>query len=192
MIKKLIQKAEFHREIYLGLLEDLQENIIKDWYPHYLSITSNNIRKWLDLVYENNFNSLRKIIEDKGIIVILSDHRTWKFPENNHISGFSLYYDIYPIIVLKNRNERQLLYHLIHLILYKESLINGDQNNKEINYIVDNVLNFPYIETINTYGKKFVNTVFDTLSNNHITLNKASTYLDNLEISKLRKLEKEL
>ena len=39
------------------------------------------------------------------------------------------------------------------------------------------------------FGSPFVSTILDALSANHITLNKASSYLDNLKINDLHKLE---
>ena len=44
-------------------------------------------------------------------------------------------------------------------------------------------------EPVNILGKPFVYAVFDSLHNQHITLAKASTYLDNLKISDVRQLE---
>jgi hypothetical protein len=40
------------------------------------------------------------------------------------------------------------------------------------------------------FGDKYVRTVLDALNARHITLAKASTYLDNLRISDLRQLER--
>ena len=44
-------------------------------------------------------------------------------------------------------------------------------------------------EPLSTFGKPFVHTVFDAFYGKHITLAKASTYLDNLKISDMHKLE---
>ena len=46
-------------------------------------------------------------------------------------------------------------------------------------------------EPINIFGKPYVATVLDALQNQHITLSKASTHLDNLKIRSLHKLEAE-
>ena len=45
-------------------------------------------------------------------------------------------------------------------------------------------------EPLSTFGKPFVHAVFDAFYSKHITLAKASTYLDNLKITDVRKLEK--
>ncbi|BAS68478.1 ImmA/IrrE family metallo-endopeptidase [Bathymodiolus septemdierum thioautotrophic gill symbiont] len=44
-------------------------------------------------------------------------------------------------------------------------------------------------EPVNIFGRAYVGTVLDALQNKHITLSKASTYLDNLKIRTLHKLE---
>ncbi len=44
-------------------------------------------------------------------------------------------------------------------------------------------------EPINIFGDGYVATVLDALQNKHITLNKATTHLDNLKIRTLHKLE---
>ena len=44
-------------------------------------------------------------------------------------------------------------------------------------------------EPVNIFGKYFVNTVLDSLHSKNITLAKASTYLDNLKIKDIHKLE---
>jgi Zn-dependent peptidase ImmA (M78 family)/plasmid maintenance system antidote protein VapI len=47
-------------------------------------------------------------------------------------------------------------------------------------------------EPKHVFGNTFVRTVLDALDNRHITLAKASTYLDNLKISELHQLERHL
>jgi Zn-dependent peptidase ImmA (M78 family) len=47
-------------------------------------------------------------------------------------------------------------------------------------------------EPIHIFGQRYVRTVLDALSGNHITLNKASSFLDNLKISDVRKLERHI
>lgn len=47
-------------------------------------------------------------------------------------------------------------------------------------------------EPKHVFGNTFVRTVFDALDNRHITLAKASTYLDNLKIADLHQLERHL
>ena len=285
-VKVFIEKVEKQREIYLSLLEDLGEDIIQDWYPSNLDLntkdlvkTSKVIRDWLSLPAKNNFNSLRQAVEDKGIIVILSNgyNGQWQLPKEDPIVGFSLYYNQYPVIVVKKQSESKerqaftLMHELAHLLLHKESMIDDSEDinlyqgkEREANEVAGNVLvppnflkeinieqlkeldvsdyhshlktlskkccvsvevllirlvregllnqkyynkykrkkqnftekhgkggtrKYRHKEPINIFGKKFVNTVFDALSANHITLYKASTYLDNLQISKVRKLE---
>lgn len=48
---------------------------------------------------------------------------------------------------------------------------------------------YRFREPINIFGKKFVNTVLDALQANQITLSKASSFLDNIKIKDIHKLE---
>lgn len=49
---------------------------------------------------------------------------------------------------------------------------------------------YRYKEPVRVFGEPFVRTVFDALYGKHITLAKASTYLDNLKIQDLHRLER--
>ena len=51
---------------------------------------------------------------------------------------------------------------------------------------------FRHREPIHIFGQRYVRTVLDALSGNQITLNKASGFLDNLNITDVRQLEKHL
>ncbi len=61
-IQKLIERVEKQREIFISILEDLEEPIIKDW-TNYKNINDPlKIRKWLCLDENNDFDTLRKQI----------------------------------------------------------------------------------------------------------------------------------
>ncbi len=64
-----------------------------------------------------------------------------------------------------------------------------DQRQKELGTapIIPRI--YRHKEPVNMFGKRYVATVLDAQQNNHITLAKASTYLDNLKIHTLHKLE---
>lgn len=289
-----IERVEKQREIFLTLLEYLEIEVPVQWSNTIdiknKSITeiANKTRKWLNLDKTNDFNSLREEIENKGIMVILTNGYAgqWQIDKRNSISGFSLYYELLPVIVVKKqlskaRQSFTLLHELAHLLLHKTSMIDNDNDfykyqgkEKEANefagqvLIHDNFLSqininellenkikdydlylknfkvnwgvsgdaimvrllknkkipqnlydeyrsykkekeglerlknqnkkggtpriYRYREPLNIFGKKYVNTVFDALSSKNITLYKASTYLDNLTISSLKKLQNEI
>jgi len=290
-LRAFIERAEKQRQIYMGLLEDLGKPINKNWQFDFsegnaeIKIISANVRKWLDLPKSYDFNDLRQRVESKGIIVILSNgyNGQWQIDKKNPIRGFSLYYDVLPVIVIKKQVSKgaqafTLMHELAHLLLHKESTIDNDEDfynyqgkEKEANEFAGNVLipdsflvqiniekllrlelneyssfladfkkqwcvsgrailvrllrngkisqqryqnyvsfqdekysveesrvkldgrsaprTYRYREPINVFGRDFVYAVFDSLYSKNITLAKASTYLDNLKISDVRKLE---
>ena len=64
-----------------------------------------------------------------------------------------------------------------------------EQRQKELGNAPIIPRTYRHREPINMFGKTYVATVLDAQQNNHITLAKASTYLDNLKIHTLHKLE---
>lgn len=289
-LRGFIEQVEKQRQIYIGLLEDLGETINNDWYPDYLNLNedikniSADIRKWLRLAVFDDFSAIRDAVEKKGIMIIVSNgyNGKWQIDKKNPVRGFSLYYEVLPIIVIKKQASLgaqtfTLMHELAHLLLHRESAIDNNNEDfynyqgkeKEANEFAGNLLipddflkqidvekvlelqvqkydsffkeyrkswsvsntailvrlvknekisqehyqsyvnyqeeqlrrkanqvssgsiprKYRHREPINIFGKPFVYTVFDSLHNKKITLAKASTYLDNLKISDVRKLE---
>ncbi len=159
-VRILIEHVERQRKIYLGLMEDLDENIHPAWYPYNLQLdnknikeTANNIRKWLELRPNANFNELREAVETKGIMVIVTNpfNGKWQIPKQNPVRGFSQYYDQMPIIVIKKQSKGAqaftLIHELVHLLLHKNSIIDYEEDfsfnrgqEKEANEIAGNIL----------------------------------------------------
>ena len=287
-LRSFVEQVEKQRHVYLGLLEDLGETVNNNWYPDDLNLNedtksiSANIREWLGAV-SYDFSDIRDAVEQKGIMVIVSNayNGKWQIDKKNPVRGFSLYYDVLPIIVIKKQASPgaqtfTLMHEFAHLLLHRESAIDNDEDfynyqgkEKEANefagnlLIPDNFLNqidteqllrlqaqeydyfladysklwcvsnrailvrllisekisqnhyqkyvnykedklrrestqvssksiprtYRHREPMNVFGKSFVYAVFDSLHNKKITLSKASTYLDNLKISDVRKLE---
>lgn len=289
-LRGFIEQVEKQRQIYIGLLEDLGETINNDWYPDYLNLNedikniSADIRKWLRLAVFDDFSAIRDAVEKKGIMIIVSNgyNGKWQIDKKNPVRGFSLYYEVLPIIVIKKQASLgaqtfTLMHELAHLLLHRESAIDNNNEDfynyqgkeKEANEFAGNLLipddflkqidvekvlelqvqkydsffeeyrkswsvsntailvrlvknekisqehyqsyvnyqeeqlrrkanqvssgsiprKYRHREPMNIFGKPFVYTVFDSLHNKKITLAKASTYLDNLKISDVRKLE---
>ena len=288
-LRAFIERVEKQREVYLGLMEDLEEPLNEEWHPNIkwnikdIKSVSAKARKWLDISISDNFDDIRHTIENKGIMVIVSNgyNGKWQIDKDNPVRGFSLYYNVLPIIVVKKQLSKgaqafTLMHELAHLLLHKESAIDDEEDfhnyqgmEKEANefagnlLIPDNFLNeinlekllnieikeydnylsnykkrwcvsgeailvrllinnlitkqhyqsyknfknqqavknsqketdkiprkYRHREPMNVFGKPFVYAVFDSLHNRNITLAKASTYLDNLKISDVRKLER--
>ncbi|MCF6309452.1 MAG: ImmA/IrrE family metallo-endopeptidase [Sulfurimonas sp.] len=288
-LRAFIERIEKQRQVYLDLLEDINEPVKDSWKnklefnTNDIKLISANIRQWLNLPINYKFDDVRQAVESKGIMVFISNgyNGKWQIEKNEHVRGFSLFYDILPIIVIRKQvsvgaQAFTLMHELAHLLLHKESAIDNEENfysyqgkEKEANefagnlLIPDNFLNqidvctlinlditqydeylkkfkqswcvsgeailvrllinnkisnkyyqsyknykkdqlekmkkvqtgpiprsYRYREPIKMFGKPFVYAVFDAFHNKNITLSKASTYLDNLKISDIRKLEK--
>ena len=134
-MKKLIERVERQREVYLSLLEDLGESERQNFQPP--AISSKDIRKaaeltrtWLKLGPKYDFDSYRKAIEAQGILVFRSNGYAgeWQFPKGDSILGFALYDARCPVIVVKKEAAKAqqvftLIHELGHLLLHKESYI---------------------------------------------------------------------
>lgn len=159
-LRCFVELVERQRQIYLGLLEDLGETINNEWYPDDLNLNddikkiSANIREWLGLKLSDNFSDMRDAVEQKGIMVIVSNgyNGKWQIDKNNPVRGFSLYYDVLPIIVVKKQASLgaqtfTLMHEFAHLLLYRESAIDNDEDfynyqgkEKEANEFAGNLL----------------------------------------------------
>ena len=78
-LRAFIEHIEKQRQIYLGLLEDLDEPVNRDWIPEFklntkdIKKTSADVRQWLNLPSNYKFDDLRQAVEDKGIMVFVSN-----------------------------------------------------------------------------------------------------------------------
>lgn len=288
-LRAFIERVEKQREVYLGLMEDLEEPLNEEWHQNIkwnvkdIKSVSAKARQWLGISISDTFDDIRQTIENKGIMVIISNgyNGKWQIDKDNPVRGFSLYYNVLPIIVVKKQLSKgaqafTLMHELAHLLLHEESAIDDEEDihnyqgmEKEANefagnlLIPDNFLNninlekllnidateydnylgeykrrwcvsgeailvrllinnlitqqhyqsyknfksqqavkdsqkeidviprtYRHREPMNVFGRPFVCAVFDSLHNRNITLAKASTHLDNLKISDVRRLER--
>lgn len=139
-LKKLIERVEKQRAIYLSLRDDLDETERLQFkppkFPHKDPQGAANVaRQWLKLADENSFDSYRAAIEAQGILVFRSNGYSgkWQIPKHNPILGFTLYDLICPIIVVKKQSSdsRQtftLMHELGHLLLHKTSSIDDERD----------------------------------------------------------------
>lgn len=159
-LRGFVEQVEKQREVYLGLLEDLGEPANNDWYPGDLNLNNHiknisaNIREWLGLTISDDFSAIRDAVEKKGIMVIVSNgyNGKWQIDKKNPVRGFSLYYEVLPIIVIKKQTSLgaqtfTLIHELAHLLLHKESAIDNDEDfysyqgkEKEANEFAGNLL----------------------------------------------------
>lgn len=137
-LKKFIERVEKQREVYLGLLEDMDETerirfTPPDLHEKTLPEAARTVRVWLGLGDCNDFNSYRTAVEAKGILVFRSNGYTgkWQIPKESPIIGFTLYEPDCPVIVVrKQASERRqtftLMHELAHLLLHKSSSIDDN------------------------------------------------------------------
>lgn len=137
-IRKLIERVERQRELYLALREELHA----EDYPLFTPVdvradqpaaAAATIRSWLKLGRANTFDTFRAAVEAKGILVFRSNGYAgrWQIAKDSPILGFSLYSDVCPVVVVKKaRSEAQqtftLMHELGHLMLHRTSSIDDD------------------------------------------------------------------
>jgi len=137
-LKKLIERTEKHRDIFVGLIEDFDAEDTRVFNPPKLNSidmksSTTKVREWLDLGYEDTFEKYRNKIEHKGIIVFRSNgyNGGWQIPKESKVLGFNLYHQIHPLIfVRKHFSESHqnftLMHELGHILLHKNSSIDDE------------------------------------------------------------------
>lgn len=139
-LRKLIEQVERQRETYLSLLEDMDELERQHFTPP--NITQKDpqeaagiVRKWLDLKFENHFETYRRALQAKGILVFQSNGYSgnWQIPKESPILGFTLYDPVCPVIVIKKQawdtqQSFTLMHELGHLLLHQSSSIDEEED----------------------------------------------------------------
>jgi Zn-dependent peptidase ImmA (M78 family) len=137
-LKKIIEKTEKHRDIFLGLIEDFDDEDIRVFTPPKLDpidmkSSTIKVREWLGLGNEDTFEKYRNRLENKGIIVFRSNgyKGSWQIPKESKVLGFNLYHQLHPLIfVRKNFSESHqnftLMHELGHILLHRKSSIDDE------------------------------------------------------------------
>ena len=139
-VRKLIERVERQRELYLALREELHA----EDYPVFRPIdveadqpaaAAATVRAWLRLGQANTFDAFRSAVEAKGILVFRSNGYAgrWQIAKESPILGFNLYSDVCPVIVVKkSRSEARqtftLMHELGHLLLHRASSIDEEDD----------------------------------------------------------------
>ena len=139
-LRKFIDTVEKQRNTYLGLLEDLNIATVKNWHKN-LHLTTDNIkqssaivREWLGLQLNNTFEDLRLAVENKGVMVIVSNgyNGKWQIDKQDLTRGFCLNYETLPVIAIKKQNKGAqaftLMHELAHLLLHKTSMLDNESD----------------------------------------------------------------
>jgi len=136
-IKRIIQLAEWQREVYIDLLDEIDaEERIQFDPPDLVGVTPSSAarqaREWLGIQTESSFEQYRAAIERRGILVFRTNGYAgkWQIPSAHPTIGFSLYHSSYPIIVVRKesveaRQTFTLAHELGHLLLFRESTIDS-------------------------------------------------------------------
>ena len=135
-LRKFVQRVEKQRETYIALQEAISEPGVSFTPPDMASSANGPqlARDWLNLSTRNNFVISRKKVEEKGVLVFLSNgyNGKWQIPKDDPILGFSVYHDSYPIVVIKKESEQRqlftLMHELAHLIIHKASWVDDEDD----------------------------------------------------------------
>ncbi|MFZ4379311.1 MAG: ImmA/IrrE family metallo-endopeptidase [Polynucleobacter sp.] len=139
-LKKLIERTEKQRDIYLGLVEDYDNEEVPLFSPPNLNdkdlkVAANEVRKWLGLGQEDSFEKYRNKLEGKGIIVFRSNgyKGSWQIPKESKILGFNLYDKKHPLIFIRKHFSEAhqnftLMHELGHILLHKNSSIDDESD----------------------------------------------------------------
>ena len=133
-LRRFVQRVEKQRETYIALQEAISEPGVSFTPPDMASPANGPqiARDWLNLSTSNNFAISRKKVEEKGVLVFLSNgyNGKWQIPKDDPILGFSVYHDSYPIVVIKKESEQRqlftLMHELAHLIIHKASWVDDE------------------------------------------------------------------
>ncbi len=139
-LKSLIERAERQRDVYLALLEEVGgDHIAQFEHPNLLGRTvsdkARTCREWLGLGVKNSFDTYRRAIEAKGVLVFRSNGYSgkWQIAKESPILGFSIYDERCPLIFVRKRNSEAqqcftLMHELAHVLLDKRSIIDDEDD----------------------------------------------------------------
>ena len=136
-VRIIIENIERYRNIYISLKENIQDNAAP-FSPGQISENPEEAaiaaRNWLKINPDNSFTDTRNAIENANILVFRSNGYAgqWQLPAEDDVLGFSLYFDLLPIIfVRKQDNEARQLFTLAHelghLLLHEDHFIDGER-----------------------------------------------------------------
>jgi Zn-dependent peptidase ImmA (M78 family) len=144
-IKRLIERVERQRSVYLSLRDDLDNTDLPTFKAPVFRqsdprMAAQVAREWLGVTNENNFDSYRAAVEARGVLVFRSNGYggKWQIAKENPILGFALYDEVCPVIMVKkhageSKQSFTLMHELAHLLLHKASSIDdeGDMQSHE-------------------------------------------------------------
>ena len=139
-VKKIIERAEWQRQAYLSLREEIDDDNVTDFLPPDLQGLSveqaaDTVRSWLALDGLHSFDEYRRAVERKGILVFRTNgyQGKWQVPKASPILGFAIYHSQFPLIVVRktkyeSRQTFTLFHELAHILLHKQSVIDDEHD----------------------------------------------------------------
>ena len=136
-LARIIKRAEWHRDLYISLIEELEEET--NYVPPKISGTiaqkADAVRRWLGVkdTRSYEFEDYRKLVEAKGILVFRSMgyNGAWQL-KNDSVIGFSITHPQVPLIFVKKTSPQMqaftLFHELGHLLLHNRSCIDDEDN----------------------------------------------------------------
>ncbi|OED38232.1 hypothetical protein AB833_20485 [Chromatiales bacterium (ex Bugula neritina AB1)] len=134
-LRIIIENVERYRDVYLTLREYINEEpmpFIPRQMPSDPESAADIARDWLGISLDNSFAATRVALEAAGALVIRSNgyHGRWQVPKDEDVLGFSLYFDVCPVIFVRKQEaeSRQLFtlaHELGHLLLHRTHFIDG-------------------------------------------------------------------
>jgi len=136
-VRQLVQRAERQRSIYSDLMTEAEGANVAPFEPpphtNDPAIAARRARAWLGLGDTNNFESYRRAVEDRGILVFRTNGYAgkWQIAPESPVLGFSLYDPVLPVIVVKKqeaevRQSFTLMHELGHVLLHRTSSVDDE------------------------------------------------------------------
>ncbi len=138
-IRKLVERAEWQREIFVALTEENSEvdkglPVLPEFSGDAREVAAET-RSWLGLDGRQTVETYRESLEKQGILVFRAQgyEGKWHWGKESTLLGFSLYYPHFPVVVLKRETwETQqaftMMHELGHLILHRVGSIDGQDD----------------------------------------------------------------
>ncbi len=138
--RRLIEDVEWQRDVFLGLVENLEnappKPLTRPALPNgRVPAAAAEVRQWLGLKDQRDFVDYRRAVEEHGILVFVSSGYAgkWQVPRDETICGFAIEHPVCPLIFVRKqrapaRQTFTLMHELGHLLIHRGSFIDDDHD----------------------------------------------------------------